>query len=151
MEKSLCKKIELLFLVCIAIISFALYSPIVCHGAEYDLDVDFSPNIINISSERLGDVRVLTGMKYSNFVANGDSLFIYFNECLDSVPNIKATRDSLGNLILRFSLEDLLKVQSCLDGDVYNYPEVVITMENGDEYVGEGEVYITGKQQGVKE
>ena len=143
MKKTLCKKNELLSLVCIAIISFALYSPMVCHGAEY-LYVDFSPNIINISSERLGDVRVLTGMEYSNFLADGGSPFIYFDDC--SVPNIKATRDSLGNLILRFSLEDLLNVQICLESGFYNDTKVVITMENGDEYIGEGGVYITGKQ-----
>ena len=151
MKKTLCKKIELISIVSIAAIILALYSPMLCHGEEYDLSVDFSPNIINISSERFGDIRILTGMRYSSFVANGDSIFIYFNGCSDSVPNIRATRDSLGNLILRFSLEDLLHVQSCLDSDAYNYPEVVITMENGDEYIGEAEVYITNKQQDVKE
>ncbi len=150
MKKNLMRRIELLSLVCIAIVSFSLYSPTVCQGAEYDLDVDFSPNIINIASERLGDIRVLTGMRYSNFTANGDNLFIYFNGC-DSVENVKATRDSLGNLILRFSLEDLLNVQDCLEIDAYNYPEIVITMKNEDEYIGEGEVYISSKQQGTQE
>ena len=150
MKRKLIGRIELLSLACFAIISFALYSPTICQGAEYDLYVDFSPNIINISSERLGDIRILTGMRYSNFIANGDKLFIYFNGC-DSVENVKATRDSLGNLILRFSLEDLLNVQSCLESDAYNYPQVVITMTNGDEYIGQGEVYITDKQQDEKE
>lgn len=151
MKKTLSKKIELMSVVSIAAIILALYSPMLCHGEEYDLFVDFSPNIINISSERFGDIRVLTGMRYSSFVANGDSIFIYFNGCSDSVPNIKATRDSLGNLILRFSLEDLLYVQGCLNSEAYNYPEVVITMDNGDEYIGEVEAYITDKQQGVME
>jgi hypothetical protein len=150
MKITLRRRMNLLYLVCIAIVSFSFYSPTVCQGAEYDLDVDFSPNIINISSERLGDIRILTGMRYSNFVANGDSLFIYFNDC-DSVENVKATRDSLGNLILRFSLKDLLNVQNCLKIDAYNCPEVVITMKNTDEYVGEGEVYISSKQQGAEE
>ncbi len=150
MKRNLIRRIELLSLVCMTIVSFSLYSPTVCQGAEYDLNVDFSPNIINISSERLGDIRILTGMRYSNFIANGDRLFIYFNGC-DSVENIKATRDSLGNLILRFSLEDLLNVQNCLEIDAYNYPEVVITMKNADEYIGEGEVYISSKQQGAEE
>jgi hypothetical protein len=148
MKKPLMRRIELLSLVCIAIVSFSLYSPTVCQGEEYDLDVDFSPNIINIASERLGDIRILTGMRYSNFIANGDNLFIYFNGC-NSVENVKATRDSLGNLILRFSLEDLLNVQNCLEIDAYNYPEIVITMENGNEYIGESVVYIAGKQQGA--
>ena len=150
MKRTLSRRIELLSLACIITISFALYSPMVCHGEEYGLRVDFSPNIINISSERFGDIRVQTGMRYSNFVANGDSPFIYFNGC-DSVENIKATRDSLGYLILKFSLEDLLNVQNCLEIDARNYPQVVITMTNGDEYIGEGVVYITDKQQGSRE
>ena len=144
MKKILSRRIELLSLFCVVMIAFALYSPSVCHGA--DLYVDFSPNIINIDSERLGDIRVLTGMRYSNFVANGDSIFIYFNGCSESVPNIKPTRDSLGNLILRFSLEDLLSVEDCLNINGYNTPEVVIIMDDGTEYIGEGEVDITGKQ-----
>jgi hypothetical protein len=150
MKRTLIRRIEFLSLVCIAIVSFSLYSPTICQGAEYDLYVDFSPNIINILSERLGDIRILTGMRYSNFIANGDKLFIYFNGC-DSVENVKATRDSLGNLILRFSLDDLLNVQNCLEIDAYNYPEIVITMKNADEYIGEGEVYISSKQQTAEE
>jgi hypothetical protein len=150
MKRNLSRRIELLSLVLIAIVSFALYSPTVCHGEEYGLSVDFSPFTINISSERLGAIRVLTDVRYSNFVAHGDSMFIYFNECSDSIPNIRATRDSLGNLILRFSLNDLLSVENCLVRDEYNQFVAVITMENGDEYIGEGEVYITDKQ-GVDE
>jgi hypothetical protein len=146
MEKILSRRNELLSLFCMFIIAFALYSPLVCHGEEYGLSVDFSPYTINISSERLGAIRVLTDVRYSNFVADGDSMFIYFNGCSDSVPNIKATRDSLGNLILRFSLDDLLSVENCLVRDEYNQFVAVITMENGDEYIGEEEVYITDKQ-----
>jgi hypothetical protein len=128
--------------------AFALYTPTVCHGVEYDLGVDFSPNIINVESERLGAIRVLTNVRYSSFVADGDSMFIYFNGCVDSVPNIRATRDSLGNLILRFSLGDLLSVEDCLFMNEDNSFVAVITMDNGDEYIGEGEVYITEKQGG---
>ena len=65
MKKNLSRRIELLSLACIAIISFALCSPTVCHGEEYGLRVDFSPNIINISSERLGEIRVFTNTRYS--------------------------------------------------------------------------------------
>jgi len=148
MKKTMSRRIELMFLVCAVTFCFALFSPTVCHGDE--LDVEFSPNIINILSERFGDIRVWTGMRYSNFVANGDSLFIYFNEC-DSVENIKATRDSLGNLILRFSLEDLLSVEGCLERDTYNDALVIITMTNGVEYTGYGKVYISDKQQGAEE
>ena len=146
MNRAARNKISLLSLFCIVITSFALYAPMVCHGEEYALSFDFSPNIINISSERLGDIRVSTRMRYSFFVANGDSIFIYFNGCEDSVPDIKATRDSLGNLILRFSLENLSIVKDCLVSDAFNDVQVVITMTNGDEYIGEGEAFINDKK-----
>ena len=146
MNRTNCKKIGLLSMCCIFITLFALYSPMVCHGEEYDLSFDFSPNIINISGERLGDIRVLTRMRYSFYAANGDSIFMYFNVCDDSVPGIRATRDSLGNLILRFSMENLLTVEDCLVSDSVNDVEVVITMTNGDEYIGEGEIFINDKK-----
>lgn len=144
MKRILSRKFKLLSFVCIAVISFSLYSPMVCHGA--DLYVDFSPNIINISSERWGDIRILTGMRYSFFVGNGDSIFLYFNDSPESVQNIRATRDSLGNLILRFSLDDLLMLKDYLLSDAFNDAVVVITMTNEDEYIGEGQVYINDKK-----
>ena len=128
MNRAARNKIGLLSLFFIVITSFALYAPMVCQGEDYALSFDFSPNIINISSERLGDIRVSTKMRYSFFVANGDSIFIYFNECEDSVPDIRATRDSLGNLILRFSMENLLTVKNCLAVDAFNEVKVVITV-----------------------
>ena len=146
MTRATCNKIGLLSLCCIAITSFAFYAPTVCHGEDYTLSFDFSPNIINVSSERLGAIRVSTRMSYSFFVANGYSISIYFNGCEDSVPDIRATRDSLGNLILRFSIENLLTVKDCLLSDAFNDVEVVITMKNGDEYIGEGETYINDKK-----
>jgi hypothetical protein len=41
---------------------------------------------------------------------------------------------------------DFLIEQSCLESDIYNYTQMVMTMGNGDEYIGEGEVYITEQQ-----
>ena len=146
MKKTLSKKVGFLSLVFIAAASFALYSPMLCHGVEYDLSFDFSPNIINISSERLGAIRILTVMSYSFYVANGDSIFLYFNGCEESVPYIMATRDSVGRLILRFSIDDLLYLEDCLLPDDFNDVKVVIIMKNGDEYIGEGEVYINDKK-----
>jgi len=89
---------------------------------------------------------VLTKMKYTFFVQNGNSVFIYFNDCTESVQNIQKTRDSLGNLILKFSLEDLLVLKSSLVLNAFNAAKVVITLNNGDEYIGEGEVYINDKK-----
>jgi len=114
-------------------------------NAQYFIGIDVSPNIINIESQRWGEIRILTNMRYSFYATNGDSIFIYFNDS-DSVENIRATRDSLGNLILKFSLEDLLALESCLKPNDTNKVKAVVVMENGDEYTGEGEVYITKKR-----
>lgn len=129
----------------IAITTFALYLPLTCYGDEYQMGVEVSPNIINVASQRVGEIRILTDMRYSNFTANGESIFIYFNES-DSVENIRATRDSLGNLILKFDLEDLLVLDTFLLRDQLNDVEVVVVMQNGDEYSGFGEVHLTDKK-----
>ena len=93
-------------------------------------------------------------MRYSTFVADGDSIFIFFNDCLESVQNIRAGRDSLGNLILRFALYELQALQEgqdCLLIDAYNTAEVVITMKDGVEYSGsDEEVYIIDKKASEK-
>ena len=149
MKRNLSRRIELLSLIGIAIISFVLYSPMVCHGAdENPLDVEFSPNIVNIDSERVGEIRILTGMRYSFFVANkaDEPLFIYFNDSDESIENIRASRDSLGNLILRFSLDDLLDVENDLELDVLNVAEVVVVTEDEGEYVGPGEILIIDRK-----
>ena len=154
MNKAILKKIWLPSVLCIAITALAFHVPMTCHGEDLPLVVEFSPNIINIESEREGDIRILTRMRYSTFVANGDSIFIYFNDCPESVENIRAGRDSLGNLILRFALYELQVLQEgqkCLFIDAYNTAEVVITMNNGDEYSGsDEEVYIIDKRASEK-
>jgi len=147
MNKAIFKKTCLSSILCIAIMTFALYVPLTCDGAEYSMGVDFSPKIINIESARLGEIRVFTDMRYSAFVANGNSIFLYFNESGESVPNIRATRDSLGNLILRFSIEDLLVVEEDLRVDDFNNVEAVVIMNNGDEYSGfDDDVYVLDKK-----
>ena len=146
MKRTISKKSGILFIFCIAIMTFSLCLPLTCYGDEYSLGVDFSPKIINIASERVGRIRVFTDMRYSTFVADGHSVFIYFNDGDDSVPDIRATRDSLGNLILRFNLEDLLAVESDLVTDDFNNVEVVVVMNNGDEYSGLDEVYLVDKK-----
>lgn len=140
------KKLGVVSVFCMAMMTLAFVMPLMCYGDEYPLEADFSPKIINIASNRLGDIRVLTDMSYATFVAGGDSIFIYFNGGNISVPNIQATRDSLGHLILRFTLEDLLAVESDLVIDGFNNAKVVLVMINGDEYMGfDGEVYIVDK------
>ena len=143
MNRSVRNKIGLAFVFCMAITVFALQAPTVCRGE--DLTFEFSPNNITLSAERLGEIRILTGMRYSFFTANEGTPFLYFNECSPSVENIKASRDSLGNLILRFSLEDLLALEECLINDFFNKAKLVITLNNGTEYIGYGEIYLNAK------
>ena len=140
------RKIGAVSILCMAMMALALIMPLMCYGDDYPLEADFSPKIINIASNRSGEIRVLTNLSYATFIAEGDSIFIYFNGGNDSVPNIQATRDSLGHLILRFTLEDLLAVQSDLQIDGFNNAMVVVVMRSGDEYIGsDGEVYIVDK------
>jgi hypothetical protein len=130
--------------------AFVFFLPISGYGAggegpESSIGIDVSPNIINIESERWGDIRILSDMRYSFYAASGHSIFIYFNGS-DSVENIRPTRDSLGNLILKFSLEDLLVLEDWLVPNAANAVKVVVVMDNGDGYTGHGEVYLAKKK-----
>lgn len=146
MTRTISRKIGVVSILCMAIMTFALVRPLMCYGDQYSMEADFSPKIINIASNHLGDIRVLTDMSYSTFISDGNSIFIYFNGSNDSIPNIQATRDSLGHLILRFTLEDLLAVEADLMVDDFNQTDVVLVMNNGDEYSGsDNEVYIVDK------
>ena len=147
MNRAISKQVGILSIFCIAIMTFALSGPLTCYSAELSMDVDFSPKIINIDSARLGEIRVFTNVRYSAFVAGGDSIYIYFNDGAESVPDVRATRDSLGNLILRFGIEDLLAVKDDLYVNDLNNADVVVVMNNGDEYLGfDDGVYLVDKK-----
>lgn len=147
MNRAISNKIGILSVLCIAIMAFSMYLPMTCYGDEYSMGVDFSPKIVNIASARWGEIRVFTDMRYSTFVADSHSVFIYFNDADDSVRNIRATRDSLGNLILKFNLVDLLILESNLVVDDFNNVDVVVVMNNGDQYSGsDDEVYLQDKK-----
>lgn len=155
MNKTIYKKIFLPSILLLFTLSFLLSFPTTGWTDEYSLVLEFSPNIINLESDRVGEIRIKTGMAYSFYIANKadeNPIHVYFNSDLsdkcsgESVLNIKATRDSLGNLILRFSLEDLLALEDCLLGGQFNMAEVVVTMNNGDEYIGGQEVYLAVKR-----
>jgi hypothetical protein len=144
MNRAISTKIGILSIFCAAIMTFGLYLPLTCYA---DMTVDFSPKIINIESGRLGEIRVFTDRSYSYFVSNGGSAFIYFNGGAESVPNIRGTRDSVGHLILKFDLVDLLAVEDDLIPDTLNSAEVVVVYNNGGEYSGfDDEVYVTEKK-----
>jgi len=155
MNRSIFKNICVPSIFVIFTISLLLHFPMTGWAEEYPLAFEFSPNIINLDSDRFGEIRIKTRMGYSFYTANKaeeNPLHIYFNPELgvncseESVLNIRATRDSLGNLILRFGLEDLMALEDCLLRGQFNSATVVVTMNNGDEYIGEGEVYLDGKK-----
>lgn len=135
MNKAAFRKIGIPSVFCIAVMTFGLYLPLTCHGAEYSMEVDFSPNIIKIDSQRWGEIRVFTDVAYSVYIANEGEAFIYFNDCHPSVENIRATRDSWGNLILKFNLEDLLALEECLIVDALNTVQVVVGMNTEGGYI----------------
>ena len=144
------KNVLVLSLCFLGLSAFTIFLPVTSYAAggdaaELTMGVDVSPNIINIESERWGDIRIFTDLRYSLYAANGHSIFVYFNDS-DSVENIRATRDSLGNLILKFSLEELLVLESYLKPQDTNSVKVVVSMDNGDEYTGWSDVYITKKK-----
>ena len=146
MIKALLSKKRRLYLLFTSIAIFALSFPLIGYGAAYSMTVDVSPNIINIESQRLGEIRIFTDVSYSTYISNGESVFVYFNDGEQSVENIRVTRDSWGNLILKFDLEYLLVLADDLITDAYNSVSVVVVMNSGDEYRGESEVYITDKK-----
>jgi len=120
---------------------FALSAQLIC----YAMEADVSPYIINIESQRLGEIRIYTDVRFSTFISNEGCAFIYFNNS-DSVENITTTRDSLGNLILKFDLVDLLSIESFLFMDQANNVTVVVVMNDGSEYEGYSEVFIVDKK-----
>jgi len=149
MIDSLLKSSVKFFLFFFAVATFLVPLTLNCYGsvgegAEYTIGVDVSPNIINIESERLGEIRILTNMSYSFYASGGQAIFVYFNGS-DSVENIRATRDSRGNLIIKFNLEDLLMPNIYLNLDNLNKVEVVVSMKDEDEYKGWSDVFIASK------
>ena len=66
---------------------------------------------------------------------------------VDSIQNIRATRDRLGNLIVKFNLEDLLAPGDCLIIDVgINDLLVVVLMDDGTEREGEDDLLLVSHQ-----
>jgi len=137
-------KYSLLSLV-LTIILFQLPAVSATEPEVRELIVDVSPKIINIASERNGEIRIATRMSYSFFTGYDCEAFVYFNGS-DSVENIRGTRDSLGNLILKFNLADLLALGDILVADTDNDVKVVIVVTEDLEYSGGDVVYIVDKQ-----
>lgn len=119
-----------------------LFAGLPCYA---DMTVEVSPNIINIDANRLGEIRVYTNLSYSTY-RNCD-VFIYVNFGPDSIENIVKTRDSLGNLILKFELEDLLALQDQLEIDAENVFDVAVVVDENTILQGtDSQVYIMNKK-----
>ena len=145
MKKIVLKPISILTVFCMVGASYAMPSPDTEVSLEFALTIVVSPNIINIESSRIGEIRINTGFRYASYIANGEAVFIYFNQS-DSIENIRTTRDSLGNLILKFHLEDLLDLEENLYPDSENTVTVVLVMNNGDEFIGQDTVFLKDKR-----
>jgi hypothetical protein len=147
MNKTFYGKLCRYSVICLALTIMMFQFPGISRGAEYTMEVDVSPNIINIASERYGEIRIWTNLRYSTYIGNSSYATIFFNES-DSVENIRATSDSLGNLILKFSIEDLLALNDDLPVlliQADNEVKVIVGIGE-DTFTGYGSVYIVGKK-----
>jgi hypothetical protein len=134
------KKICLPCLFSVAIISLALNFPVTCYGLEIDIDV--CPNIVNIESKgEEHPVRVFTNISFST-VANS-SVLINGEE----IPSWK-TRDSWGNLIVKFYLDELdpLMDEELLNLDGKNVLTVYGVTRDDVSFSGEGIIFIIDKK-----
>lgn len=155
MKKNIFKRVCLLSVFFVVMTAFAVHLPTKCYGET--MRVEVSPNIINIDAQRLGEIRIFTDLRYANYDFYGDDcdseVFVYVNDLNDSVENIRPTRDSWGNLILKFNLEDLLNVEGLMDSLIIDgnntFTVVVIKSDDTGDTVWEGAdsgVYVMDKK-----
>lgn len=137
------KKIYLPSVLCVSLILLALHLPGTCYG--FEIGVDVSPNIVNIESR--GDahrVRVFTNMAYSNVALSS----VYINDEL--IASWK-TRDSWGNLIVKFYLDELDRLVEndllVIDGEnTLRVVGMTNDPEDPESFWGEGIIYVVDKQ-----
>lgn len=148
MNKAIFKRICLLSVFCVAMISLALYLPMTCYGqgdCPDSLRVEVSPYQVNIDAGGAEHyVRVLTYTWYSNTAA----AFVYINDNDDPIDpeDIILTRDSVGHLVVKIDLEALQETN--LEVDTYHYLKIVVYLKDpeGECIEGTGEIYIIGKK-----
>ena len=109
-------KLSLVSVFSVLLLAFALSVPATGFGFE----VDASPKIVSIDSDRAGDIRIFTDLVWED--NNNNTFEIYFNDNdYASVAGVSDSEDSLGNLILWFSLEDLvIWKKDCEAGDNFS-------------------------------
>jgi hypothetical protein len=147
MKKAIFKKICLLSILCIAMMSFLIHVPMTCYGDDEPcpLRVDVSPYQVNIDSGGAEHyVRVLTYTSYSNTAA----VFVYINDNEDAIDPgyIVLTRDSVGHLVVKIDL-DALQLADLWSGS-HDLTIAVTPKFDEDcvEYVGMGEIQIVDKK-----
>jgi hypothetical protein len=150
MNLTILKKVCLLSVFCVAMVSLAFYVPMTCYGQETcPMDVEVSPYQVNIDSGGVEHyVRVLTYTWYSN--TDTDKTFVYINDNEDPIDSnyIKLTRDSVGHLVVKI---DLIALQEAgLEVDTFHNLKIAVTLKvSTDDCVekeGVGEIYIVGKK-----
>ena len=150
MKKAIFKRICLLSILCIAMMSFLLHLPMTCYGEDEPescpLRFDVSPYQVNIDSDGVEHyVRILTYTWYKN----ADEVFVYINDNEDPiVPGyIVLTRDSVGHLVVKIDLDALQDAE--LDVGTHLLKIVVVLKEIRNDCSveeGTGEIYIIGKK-----
>lgn len=148
MSKAIYKKVCLVSVFCIAVISSTLYVPKTCYGeavCPISLGVEVSPYQVNIDSG--GEehyVRVLTYTQYSNTA----EAFVYINDEAIESEYIQLTRDSVGHLVVKVDLDALKDVGLIVD-TFHDLKISVVLKADIDgcyEKEGVGGIYIIGKQ-----
>lgn len=147
MNKAIFKRIGLLSILCIAVMSSLTLLPMNCYGDDCEIGIDVSPYQVNIDSD--GEehyVRVLTYTWYSNMAY----VFVYINDTVEPIDSgyIVLTRDSIGHLVVKI---DLIALQDAkLEVETYHFLKIVVGLQQVtdkcDEKAGIGEIYIIGKK-----
>jgi len=146
MNKAIFKRICLLSVFCVAMISLALYLPMTCYGQETcpdSLIVEVSPYQVNIDSGGEAHyVRVLTDTWYSKT----DAASVYINDNPIDSEYIELTRDSVGHLVVKIDLVALQEAN--LGVDTYHSLKIEVYFKDseGECIEGTGEIYIIGKK-----
>jgi len=148
MHKSCLRKICFPLFSCIIMMSLLVYLPMTCFGEEETcpMGVDVSPYQVNIDGGGVEhSVRVLTYTWYSNTAG----AFVYINENEDAIESeyIQLTRDSVGHLVVKISLEAFQNAG--LEADASHLLKIVallkVPTDDCIEKEGTGDIYIVGK------
>jgi len=154
MNNTIFKKICLLSVLCITILSFALPLPMTCYGEEAcTFRVEVSPYQVNIDSG--GEAHYVRVLTYTWYKITAEA-YVYINppdgneELIDPIISdyVELTRDSVGHLVVKIDLKALQDAE--LEEDTFHYLKIVTVLKEITDGCGEkegtGELYIIGKK-----